>query len=98
MIGNRLDDGLQAWITDPSTDSMVQLAYFLMGAKSIAEAYAFWENVSSEVRHQIIDWLLSEAVETSLSKAVADVAENDLWRFDSIDASISLLKHARWRD
>lgn len=77
---------------------MVQLAYFLMGAKSIAEADAFWENVSSEVRHQIIDWLLSEAVETSLIEAVSDVAESDLWRFDSIDSSISLLKQARWRE
>lgn len=98
IIGNRLDDGLQAWITDPTPDSMVQLANFLMGADSIAEAIGFWGIVPRETRCQIVDWLSSDAVEAALTEAVSYVAESDLWRFDSIDASISLLKQAHWRD
>lgn len=98
MIGNPLENGLRVWITEPTTDSMVQLAYFLMGADSVAKAVAFWEEVLPETRHQIVDWLLSDVVEAALVEAVSDVAENDLWRFDSIDSSISLLKQARWRE
>jgi hypothetical protein len=97
MIGNSLDDGLKAWVAEPTPDSMVQLAHIVIGAQDIAKATGFWGEVPLEVRRRLVDWLSSEAVEAALIEAVSHVAESDLWRFDSIDAGISLLKSASWR-
>jgi hypothetical protein len=98
MLGNEMEAGLAEWIADATPNSMAQLAHFLMAGEGVARGTGSWEDVRLDTRKQIVDWLCSDAVEAALIDAVDKVAESDLWRFDSAEAAVSLLKQVRWRD
>lgn len=84
LIGGDLDAALEAWLSSPSPNAVLQLAEFFRGeAEGLIADKAnrnYWDKVGDAAIDRMRRWLLSEVVADRLLSAIG--RPEDQWRID----------------
>jgi len=87
-----IDSVLKSWLSNLTPNSALQLADVISRSDGLPYGRSFWEDLDLATRRTIADWLCGDGLQAAIVAVVDNVADRDMWRIDSIEAALALLR------
>ncbi|ACM26948.1 hypothetical protein MOV66_02890 [Agrobacterium sp. SHOUNA12C] len=88
---------LESWLTNLTPNSALQFTEVINRSDSLPYGEASWEDLDLATRRTIASWLCDDALQTAITEIVDNVADRDMWRIDSVEATLANLGTKAWR-